>query len=111
MSVYDEINAERGRQDRKWGEQNHPNVDPVLAARPATAQRIAEEHEIPTADRAKFLCRTAALRHQCSWTAIAVEELCEAVEVHDNPERLREELIQLAAVIVQWIQAIDRNKE
>jgi len=108
MTIYEEIQAERVRQDEKWGQQNLPHVDPVLAQRGASHQRIAEEHEIPTADRAKFICQTAADRGQCSWTAIAVEELSEAVEAHNDPVALRGELIQLAAVVVQWVEAIDR---
>lgn len=106
--VFGDISAERERQDAKWGPvRKQPNVQPVLAARGADHQRIAEHHEIPTADRAKQLCRMAAERGECSFTDIVVEELCEAVEVHDDPVRLREELVQTAASVVKWIEALD----
>lgn len=32
--ILGEIAAERVRQDARWGEQNHPNVDRVLTGRP-----------------------------------------------------------------------------
>jgi hypothetical protein len=105
-TVFDEIQAERARQDAKWGQQDHPSIPPILADRHPT--RWCEEYEIPTEERAKFMCQTAAKRGECTFTHIAVEELSEAVECKDDAER-RGELVQLAAVIVQWIQAIDRR--
>ena len=44
--IFDEINQERVRQDAKWGEQNHPDVDRVLTDRvPARLQRSYNERE------------------------------------------------------------------
>lgn len=43
-----------------------------------------------------------------TWSDILVEELTEAIEA-DNDEDLRAELVQVAAVAVQWIAAIDRR--
>src|SRR4051812_5124597 len=109
--VLSEVQAERARQDVKWGEQNHPDVDQVLMTRPGgcSPRRMAEEYEIPTAPRAKFTTDTAASRGECTWTAIAVEELAEAVEAFALGDTAagRTELVQLAAVCVQWVQAID----
>lgn len=64
-------------------------------------------HEIPTEARAKFLCQTAEARGTCSFTAIVVEELAEAVAKYRDVEAMRVELVQLAACVVKWIEAID----
>jgi hypothetical protein len=105
--IFHEIDAERSRQDAKWGPvRRQPHVDPVLAARGADHFRICQEHEIPNVHRAKFLCQEAERRGECSFTAIAVEELCEAVEKHDDEAAMRVELVQLAAVIVKWIESL-----
>ena len=108
--VFEEILHERYKQEEKWGEQDHPSVDPVLTGRNcgASPERLCEEYEIPTEDRAKFLCNNAAGKNVITWAHIAVEELSEAISAYDDKTR-REELIQLAAVVVEWISCIDRK--
>lgn len=78
--VLDHVAAERERQDEKWGEQNH--LDWV-------------------------------------WNAILMEEVGEAAEevlttafgaAAKGHGDLRSELVQVAAVAVAWIEAIDRRK-
>jgi hypothetical protein len=105
-----DVLAERQRQDKKWGEQNHPSVDPVLQSRVGgcVPERMCREYEIPCEERAKYLCQTAAAHHECTWTHIALEEFCEAVSAPDDAAR-RGELVQLAAVVVQWIECLDRR--
>lgn len=98
-----EIADERQRQDAKWGEQNHPNgtgcgVYPMNYA-PFTAGQLSVISRMKT-DR-----RAAA--GTVTWSDILLEETFEAL-AEDDPGKLRAELIQLAAVAVQWIQAIDR---
>jgi len=110
-SVLDEIAAERARQDAKWGEQNHPSLDPVLLNRPGgcTPERMAEHYEIPTEARAKFLCQTNAERGTCTYAHILIEEVAEAIAAGVTSEAaLRAELVQTAAVVVAWIEKIDR---
>lgn len=111
LSVLDEILAERRRQDEKWGEQNHPDVDPVLLKR-RDGTRMCEEYEIPSETRAKWLCQEHARRGDISWPHIAVEEMSEAVAAFTtkNVAEGRRELVQLVAVVIQWIQAIDRRE-
>lgn len=105
-SVLEEIAKERQRQDDKWGEQNHPSVDHKLKAR--GPERLCEEYEIPSESRAKFMCDLADERKELTWAHIAVEELSEVVAAPDEQKR-REELVQLAAVVVAWIERIDRG--
>jgi len=110
---YVNIQAERLRQNKKWGEQNHPDVDPVLFNRPggASPERIAAHLEIPSANRARYLCDTAKKRGETTWSGILVEEIAEAVEAASmaNYDALRTELIQVAAVAIAWLEALDRR--
>jgi NTP pyrophosphatase (non-canonical NTP hydrolase) len=88
-------------------------VNPILTSRPGGAgpSRIADDDEIPTAWRAKQLTRYAAGGDYLSWDKILVEEVAEAVEAAANGDltALREELVQVAAVAVAWIEAINRR--
>lgn len=82
IEVLDEVQRERVKQDRKWGQQNHVGAH---------------------------------------WLAILMEEVGEAAQCvckadippvsHDTSvwrQGLRDELIQVAAVAVAWIEAHDR---
>ena len=95
--VLGEIVQERARQDAKWGEQNHPDGTAVF---PRADRRAADE--------ARRECQTLAAGGFCTWRAILAEEVAEAFAESD-PAKLRAELVQVAAVAVQWIQAIDRR--
>ena len=118
--ILGEITAERVRQDAKWGEQNHPDVDRVLTGRPTgcRVERMAMEYNIPSANSAREACDVAARIGQCTWAHILVEEIAEAVEAATLAQlgqgplaALRKELVQVAAVAVSWIEAIDRRGE
>jgi hypothetical protein len=88
------VAAERRRQDARWGEQNHPD-----GAGPAYAAE---------ATRRRDECEQAAASGTLTWRHILLEEVAEA-GAEQEPKRLREELIQVAAVAVAWAQAIDRR--
>ena len=95
--VLDDVHDERRRQDRKWGEQNHPDgtkSDPVSEAHADCIRHRADE---------------AARAGTLTWRHILDEEVAEAF-AEDDPARLREELVQVAAVAVGWIEAIDRRE-
>lgn len=94
ISLLAEIAAERARQDAKWGQQNHP--DGTISA------------WIVYADVARNRCREKADAGSVTWADILREEVYEAL-AEDDPARLRAELIQVAAVAVAWIEAIDRR--
>ena len=108
--VINEIREERIRQDAKWGEQNHPCLDQNLLNREGgcTSERMAAEYDIPTELMAKQSCDRKAEMGQCTWTDIALEEFAEVVGEFD-PTKRRQELVQLAAVVVAWIEKIDRD--
>lgn len=105
--------AERERQMRKWGEQNHPHLCPVLTTRPggASPQRFADDLGIPSAAMAKAYCARECANGNGNWGLILTEEHCEMIEAAalGDLKALREELSHVAAVAVAWIEQI--NKE
>ena len=105
--IWSDITAERKRQHEKWGEQNLPSVHDAYSLLGPSGF-----YEIPRAARAREKCEWAIEMERCTYAHIAIEELCEAVEtaVDDGDAAARDELIQLAAVIVQWVECIDRRK-
>lgn len=113
--VLAEVNAERVRQDAKWGEQNHPDVDPHMAEEYTPAIVAHTVYGIPAADTAKRLCDEAAKAGECTWAHILVEEVAEAVDAACQVQKgvdidaLRNEILQVAAVAVSWVEAIDRR--
>ena len=93
--VMDDVADERERQHAKWGEQNHPDGTGAY-----TYQLQAEE--------ARNDCQAAAQYGVDQWALIFLEEVYEAMAESD-PVKLREELVQAAAVAVAWVEAIDRR--
>jgi hypothetical protein len=94
ITVLYEIAAERIRQDAKWGEQNHPDG----TGRPGDAEE---------ATRLRAACKANGPAED-NWRDILTEEVAEAF-AETGPDALRAELIQVAAVVVAWIGAIDRR--
>jgi hypothetical protein len=91
-----EVADERGRQDAKWGKQNdHPDGTGTQSARASTAL-IRDAYQ------------QAFARGAGTWSLILAEEIAEAFAESDRA-KLRTELIQVAAVAVAWIEAIDRR--
>lgn len=94
--VLGEVAEERRRQDVKWGVQDHPNgVRPPLAHE--RRRQLQEE------------CGQADEEGATTWRHILDEEWAEALDALDNPEALRKELVQVAAVSTAWIECIDRR--
>jgi hypothetical protein len=102
--VCEEIIDERERQHRKWGEQNHPDGTGPKERTPGTMYDTNEQ----IAWHAKVRCDEAAKSGRCTYMHILNEEVREAFAESD-PAKLRAELVQVAAVAVAWIEAIDRR--
>lgn len=102
LEIYSEVFTEEIRQLEKWGEQNHPCIGDIAP------EWISEHFEIPTEQRAKFLCEEAFKNSRGTYAHIMIEEAVEAVFAPDIESR-RAELIQLAAVCISWIKKIDRD--
>jgi len=94
--VMKEIQEERDRQDKKWGQQNHPD---------GTGHSAAKDQ----ADAAKSACDHYAKIGQLTWMHILTEEMLEAFAETD-PEKLIVELIQSAAVATAWAECIRRRQ-
>lgn len=93
--VLTEVLAERIQQDDQWGEQNHPDGTGIEG----DAHRADQSKEIND-----YLVKLGTL----TFRDILYEEVMEAFAERDV-QRLREELIQVAAVAVAWVEAIDRR--
>lgn len=100
-----EVLDERKRQDAKWGVQNHPDLPPFDEAHATPNAWFG----LPTADDARDACEAAFKNGRGSYAHIFNEEVCEAIEAAPDPVKLREELIQVAAVAVAWVECIDRR--
>jgi hypothetical protein len=95
--VLTEVMREREAQYEKWGEQNHPNG----TGRPASKE---------IADAARAITDRKAKLGTLTYLDILREEFFEAAAEGDA-DSLRKELIQVAAVAVAWVEAIDRKKD
>ncbi len=96
-----EIAAERSRQDKIWGEQNHVIIE---EDKPYSFWQ-------DNANSRREKCDKGFKEGKGSWRLILNEEVAEAYEqaaLGDNA-KLREELIQVAAVVVAMIECLDRT--
>ncbi len=90
--ILHEIARERDRQDVKWGAQHHPHGTSLsFVAMSDEAKRRFDATSDPT------------------WQMILDEEVLEAFSETDV-DKLRAELVQVAAVAVAWLEDIDRTK-
>ena len=105
--VLEEVAQERLRQVDKWGHQNHPDgTGDVWEMCNGRHAGWAEEW----ADDMRRRCQEAPERQWGDlWSLILMEEVAEAF-AEEQPDRLREELIQVAAVACAWVEAIDRRQ-
>ncbi len=93
--VLAEVKAERDRQDAKWGERNHPDQVGGYLRRPIEL----------AGDFRRWLRDGSA-----AWDLILLEEVAEAWDAIGNEKALRAELVQVAAVAVAWVEALDRRQ-
>ncbi|MBK7823587.1 MAG: hypothetical protein IPJ61_21610 [Tessaracoccus sp.] len=101
--VLREVMDERVRQHDKWGEQNHKDgTGPLLV----WADRAAGAAVHAFRNRCEYRFRMG----NGTWSDIALEEIAEAL-AEEDPALLRAELIQVAAVAVAWVEAIDRRAD
>lgn len=105
--ILEQILEERVRQDNKWGEQNHPILDQVIIN--SEAKRMCEEFEIPSENRAKYLCEINHGRGTGTYMHILIEEISEVASSGKDIVKMRQELIQTAAVVIAMIESLDRN--
>ncbi|WEU67386.1 hypothetical protein [Xanthomonas phage JGB6] len=100
--VLPEILRERDRQDAKFGPQDHPSFDEV-----PHAEKLARE---VAADAARDACAEAFSAGRGTWQNVLLEEVYEAMAEVDDDTKLEEELIQIAAVAVAWVESLRRKR-
>lgn len=93
--ILDLVADEIARQVDLWGEQNHPDGTGLSG----DTRRSANF---------KALMKVLASSDQMTWRDILYEEMLEVCDATD-PQELKTELIQVAAVAVSWVEAIDRR--
>lgn len=98
IAVACEVIHERKRQNAKWGQQRHPDGTGADRARVfADAMRRVVDHASETGTT--------------TWAAILLEEVAEAMAEQPGSPNLRTELLQIAAVCQQWVEAIDHRAD
>lgn len=99
-AVLSEIMDEREAQDDRWGVQDHPLHD------------VADPNGVSLLGRSyaslERICKERFRDHPPTGAVILLEEVFEALAARD-PEDTREELVQVAAVAVMMIEALDRR--
>jgi hypothetical protein len=112
--VLEEVSHERARQDARWGQQNHPDgTGPRGVWFLQLEAHLAGDSWLngDVADAAKHRCASAAdVAEGDTWEKVLTEEVAEAYAESDVA-KLRTELIQVAAVAVAWVEAIDRRAQ
>lgn len=91
--VLRDVIDERSRQTIKWGVQKYPD---------GTGKPTSRTYE----EAAKALNDYDKEHNETNWARILEEEFWEALAT-TNPKSLREELIQVAAVAVAWVEDLD----
>lgn len=99
--VLDEILLEMANQIDKWGVQNH-SILPESKPDPETYFGIPNETLV------KHTCEYRTNKACLSYFDILLEEVVEVANAK-TPEDIREELIQVAAVVISMIESLDRN--
>lgn len=104
------VARERTAQDMKWGEQNHPDGtgDNQSTWRALESPLFHETDSTGVADAARDACNRNHQFGVGTWSDILLEEVAEAF-AETEPRSLKEELLQVAAVAVAWVGAIERR--
>lgn len=89
---------EQLRQVEKWGVQHHAD---------GTGGRNARKN----ADAARIICDAEHEAGNGTWRSILLEEVYEALAERPNSGGLREELVQVAAVALSWVDDIDTRDD
>lgn len=92
-----DVATERKAQDAQWGQQDHTNIHGEGARRSYASQ----------ADYWKQVNAARVADDVVSWDGILLEEVYEAISEAGGTS-LRDELVQVAAVAVAWIECLDR---
>lgn len=107
--ILEEVFEECKGQLDTWGLQNHPDGTGPLKPSPMIWGKLADLNNSDFANAARKRTENDFSCGKGSWEHILTEEVFEAY-AEDDEKALRAELVQVAAVAVSWINAIDRRK-
>jgi hypothetical protein len=111
--VLSEVAAERARQDAKWGKPDPKCPDGTGRQTFRDGQIVLDDYIAEVRRRraadSKAATDAAARDGRLTFRHIIREEFDEAI-AEDDPALLRAELIQVAAVAVKWVEAIDARE-
>jgi len=88
---------ERERQDARWG---------PPSAQLGIPDGTGYQPDVDGAASARELCDATTRAGTVTWRDVLAEEVAEAFAESD-PARLREELVQISALTIKWVQIID----
>lgn len=117
--VFADVDAERTRQDEKWGEQNHPILPRgviLIAMRSGESPGVVACRllGVPSEKAAREACEEAAHRGVIAYGHVFVEEVAELFEacaIHgETSDEARCEFVQVAAVSVAMVENVDRKR-
>lgn len=105
-----DVYRERVAQHIKWGQQDHPDgTGPDLSLLDDIGALWSDTNNAELADAARDRTNALAGADMLTYAHILLEEVGEALAESD-PAALRTELVQVAAVAVAWVEAIDRRE-
>lgn len=117
----EQIDEERGRQLKKWGDQIHPDID-LRDIAEVTRQFYDHKAQIyrEVNDEREMPSRTVSRCSRCpegdhihtAWDFILLEEVFEALAeaASGDLDKLETELVQCASVIAAWVYDIQRRR-
>jgi len=95
VDVLADVGQERARQDDRWGNTDHADG--------THANYMIKAEELMS------LAAEQEMQNNITWNTILQEEVFEALST-DEPDLLRAGLIQVAAVAVAWVEALDARQ-
>lgn len=99
-------------QDQQWGERQYPSFNLAIVNDADLGQyALAGFHEVVNGQRARILTNSQATLGELSWMTILVEEVAKLTEKYESPEALREQVIDVAGVAVQWASQLTPDPE
>ena len=99
-------------QDRRWGPRRYPSFDVGMTGNADIGpNQLAGFHEVVVPARARLLTEIQSGDGQLSWMTILVEEVSKLCEKYEQPQALRDQLIDVAGVAVQWASQLTPEPE
>ena len=109
LCVEEDLGVETSAQIDKWGVQKHPSIYPSMVGDMSPTARYALQSEL----RWKRQYEDDVRKGNTNWGTILLEEVAEAITEASKgeSEELYEEVVQVAAVAMQWAACVRERIE